>query len=302
MSVSPLVLPRARARILARLADYLELSKPRIATLVLVTVAVSYSAASWGQPQPWLLLHLLLGTSLIAASASAFNQYLERHLDSLMPRTAERPLAAGRLSEVETVVLAVCWLVAGCVYLTMALGTRPAVFGFLTWLLYVCVYTPLKVRTPLNTAVGAFAGALPVFIGWTAEGARLDLRAGGLFAILFLWQFPHFMAIAWLYRDQYARVGMRMLTVVDSSGWWAGWQAILAAVVLIPVSLIPVLNLPGLGGMVYGLAVSLLGIGQALCAFAFLRRRDRDSARRLLHASLIYLPSLLLLLTLVPWM
>ena len=302
MSSSSLVFSRQRSRVLARAADYLELSKPRIATLVLVTVAVAYCAAAWGQPQPWVLFHVLIGTTLIAASASALNQTVERHLDMLMERTAERPLAAGRISPFEAFLVATLWLVAGCGYLTLSLGLRPALFGFLTWLLYVWVYTPLKLRTPLNTAVGAFAGALPVFIGWTAEGARLDLRAGGLFAILFLWQFPHFMAIAWLYRHQYAKVGMRMLTVVDPTGWWAGIQAVIAAIILIPVSLIPVLNVPGLGGIVYASAVSLLGLGQFVCAGFFFHRRDTDNARRLLHVSLLYLPSLLLLLTLVPWM
>jgi len=301
MSTSSLVLERQRARLLVRAADYVELAKPRIATLVLVTVGVAYSAASWGQPHPWVLFNVLIGTALVAASASALNQYLERRQDALMSRTADRPVAAGRLAGVETMLVASAWLLVGCVYLTVSVGLRPATFGFLTWLLYVGVYTPLKQWTPLNTAVGAFAGAMPIFIGWTAGGARLDLRAGGLFLILFLWQFPHFMAIAWLYRKQYEAAGMKMLTVVDASGRWAGVQAVLAALVLVPSSLIPVLNVPGLGGVVYAVAVAVLGAAQLACAVSFGWHRDERSARRLLRASLVYLPSLLLLLTLVPW-
>ena len=150
-------------------------------------------------------------------------------------------------------------------------------------------------------AIGAVAGAMPVLIGWSAGGSTLDIRAAALFVVLFLWQLPHFMAIAWIFRRQYAAAGMRMLTVVDPTGRWAGLQAVLAALVLIPVSLVPVLNVPGLGGIVYAAAATLLGAAQLGLAIAFLVRRDELAARRLLRASLIYLPSLLLLLTLVPW-
>jgi len=301
MSTSTLSIVRGRATWLTRVHDYIELSKPRIAVLVLVAVAVSYSVARWGQPDPRVLLHVLFGTLLIAASASALNQWLERRRDALMPRTRERPLPAGRLSGAETVTVAVLAFLVGSLYLFVAVGWQPACWGVLTWLLYVWVYTPLKTRTYLNTAVGAVAGALPVFIGWSAAGQSYDLRAGALFWLLFLWQFPHFMAIAWIYRKQYARAGMKMLPVVEPTGARAGMQAALAAWALIPVSVIPAISAPGWGGVICSATVLALGVGQLLCAIAFLQNRGEATARRLLRASLVYLPAVLLILTLVPW-
>ena len=301
MSTSTLTISDQRTGLVARLADYVELAKPRIAVLVLVAVAVSYSVALWGQPNPWTLLHLLLGTALVATSASALNQWLERHRDALMPRTADRPLAAGRLGATETVVFAILTIAIGLVYLAVAVSWSTAGWAAICWFLSVWLYTPLKTRTSLNTVVGAIPGALPVLIGWSASGAALDLRAAGLFLVVFVWQFPHFMAIAWIYRKQYELAGMKMLTVVDPSGRWAGIQAVLAALVLIPVSVVPVLSVPGLGGFLYAIVACLLGFSQLCCAAAFFARRVDRSARRLLWASLIYLPALLLLLTIVPW-
>jgi protoheme IX farnesyltransferase len=171
----------------------------------------------------------------------------------------------------------------------------------LTWLLYVLVYTPLKPHSSANTAVGAVAGALPVFIGWSASGAELDIRAAALFLTLYLWQFPHFMAIAWLYREDYARGGYKMLPVIDPSGRRAGVQAILSAAALIPVSTLPALAAPGWGGPLYLIVVTLLGLVQLLTAALFLAQMNREAARRLLRMSLIYLPVLLGLLVLIPW-
>jgi protoheme IX farnesyltransferase len=301
MSTTSLAMGRDQATWLSRIADYVELSKPRIAVLVLVVVAVAYHVARWGQPEPWVLVHLLLGTLLVAASASGANQFLERHSDSLMERTAERPIASGRIGVSEALVFVSATLVIGAGYLFVAVGWQPAIWAFLTWLVYVAVYTPLKSRTWLNTAVGAVGGALPILIGWSAGGGY-DLRAGGLFVLLFLWQFPHFMAIAWLYRKQYARAGMKMLPVVDPSGRHAGVQAVVAALALIPVSLIPMLNVPGWSIGLLAIAAILLGVGQLFCAVAFFRHQHDRSARQLLRASLIYLPLVLLLMLLVPWL
>jgi protoheme IX farnesyltransferase len=278
-----------------------ELAKPRIAILVLVAVAVSYSVALWGQPNPWVLVHLLLGTALVATSASALNQWLERDRDALMPRTADRPLASGRLGATETVVFACLTIAIGLTYLAVVVNVTTAGWAGLSWLIYVWIYTPLKTRTSLNTVIGAIPGALPVLIGWSASGVALDLRAAGLFFLVFVWQFPHFMAIAWIYRKQYEAAGMKMLTVVDPSGRWAGVQAVLAALVLIPVSVVPVLNVPGLGGFLFAILACVLGFLQLSCAVAFFAKLHDRSARRLLWASLIYLPALLLLLTIVPW-
>lgn len=290
---------RRPASVVARVADYVELTKPKIGILVLVAVAVSYYVAQWGQPNPVVLLHVLVGTLLVSASASALNQWLEKASDALMERTADRPLPAGRLSSVEVLTFAALTIFAGLVYLAYFLNLVTALLGLVTWAIYVWVYTPLKTRTSLNTAVGAVAGALPVLMGWSAGGAPLDKRAWALFLVVFLWQFPHFMAIAWIYRRQYARGGLQMLSVVDPTGRRAGFQAVLAALALLPVSFVPALYMPEVSW--YVTFAFLLGTGQLICAVVFCTQLNESSARRLLRASLIYLPLLLGLRLLVPW-
>jgi heme o synthase len=300
MDATTLVYEVRRTTWRATLADYFELTKPRIATLVLITVVVAAMLAAGQAPGGALLIHTLLGTTLVAASASALNQWIEREADARMPRTADRPLPAGRLASWQVLAFGAVTIVAGMAYLCLAVNPLTALMGFLTWLCYVAIYTPLKSRTPANTAVGAVAGALPVLIGWTSVGAPLDLKACGLFLMVYLWQFPHFMAIAWLYRQQYEAAGMRMLPVVDPSGRRAGAQAVLSAWTLLPVSLVSVLHTNfglWLGGVILG-----LGIGQLACAVAFFLHRDERAARRLLRASLIYLPAVLAVLTLGPLM
>ncbi len=296
MSMTTVAIAEVRSLGFSRLADYAELTRPRISAMVLVTVAVAACIAEWGPPSGWLLVHTLLGTALVAASASALNQWLERETDQQMLRTAGRPLPAGRLSNFEVVSFGAASIALGLVYLAATTGAATAALALVTWMLYVWVYTPLKTRTPANTAVGAVAGALPVLIGWTAVGAPLDMRAWSLFLIVFIWQFPHFMAIAWLYRDQYAAAGLRMLSVVDPSGRRAGAQAIVAALVLIPVSLVPCLLQPA--PELYFVCAVLLGLGQLACAVSFFSRLSDIAARRLLLASLVYLPAVMGLLTL----
>ncbi len=215
-----------------------------------------------------------------------------------MQRTADRPLPAGRLGSTEVLVFSAITILLGIGYLALAVNWLTAALGLLTWTTYVWIYTPLKRLTPANTAVGAVAGALPVLMGWAAVDTQLGLKAFTLFLIVFLWQFPHFMAIAWIYRHQYAAAGLRMLPVVDPSGRRAGAQAVVSALALVPVSLIPaVLQLAG--GVYFAWAL-LLGVGQLICAVLFLVRLDETSARRLLRASLIYLPAVMLLLMLGP--
>jgi protoheme IX farnesyltransferase len=299
MSTSLLLAPVRSMPILARAAAYVELTKPKIAMMVLVAVAAAASIASWRQPT-WAVLHALLGTLLVAASSCAANQWLERFRDGLMERTADRPLPQGRLSSAEVVAFVTITLVAGLVWLSLFTTLLTAAIALLTWSLYVAVYTPLKTRTSLNTAVGAIPGALPVLIGWTCVEGPLNLRAAGLFLTLFVWQFPHFMAIAWLYRKQYAQAGFRMLPTVDRTGVWSGVQAVTCALLLIPVSLVPVLSLPGNGALAYAIAAIVLGLLQFACAAAFAWRRDDICARRLLRASLIYLPVLLGCLVAMP--
>jgi protoheme IX farnesyltransferase len=296
MSTSTITLAARRTGVLARAADYLELTKPRISVLVLVTVAISAYVARWGALDAGLLAHALMGTALVAASASALNQWLERRTDALMPRTLDRPLPAGRLASSEVIAFGVATIVLGLVYLAWLVNLSTALVGLATWVLYVCVYTPLKSRTTANTTLGAVAGAMPVLMGFTAVGAPLGLEAATLFLIVYLWQFPHFMAIAWLYRRDYSAAGLRMLTVVDPTGRRAGAQALLAALALLPISLLPAAM--HLGGVAYLAGALVLGLAQLMIATAFLRRLDESSARLLLRASLVYLPGLWFLLML----
>lgn len=292
-----------RAQWIARCADYLELTKPRIAVLELITVAVAACVASRGWPlEPVLLLHALIGTALVAGSASALNQWLEAETDGRMPRTADRPLPAGRIAPAAAVTFGAITALAGAAYLAMMVNLSTALLGALTWTLYVWIYTPLKTRTPANTAVGAVAGALPVLIGWASVGGawtgEQGLLAATLFLIVFLWQFPHFMAIAWLYRDDYARGGMKMLTVVDPGGRRAGAQAMLGALALVPLSVLPAALY--FAGPVYCVTAVGLSLWQLWCAMQFFARLDESSARALLRMSLVYLPSILLLLLMAP--
>jgi protoheme IX farnesyltransferase len=289
----------ARPGWVARLADCVELTKPRIIALELVTVVVAMLLASPRGVEPWLLWQTVLGTALVAASAGAFNQWMEQSTDARMRRTANRPLPAGRLDAWHVVTFGLTTLALGAAELAWRVSPTTAGVAVAIWLIYVVVYTPLKTRTPLNTAVGAVGGALPILIGWTAAGAALDTRAWALVAAMFLWQFPHFMAIAWLYREDYARAGQRMLTVVDPSGMRAGAQAVVAALALVPVSLVPALSPEAGSPAIFCTWTLLLGTGQAAAALWFAMRRDDPSARWLLRASLVYLPCWMGLLVMV---
>ena len=302
MSVSAVAIAPTRTSVATRLLDYVELTKLKIAVLELVVVLAAGIVASWGQPQPQPLLHAMIGTLLVAASASAANQWLERFRDARMARTSQRPLPAGRLTSGEVIAFAMATLLAGALDLIVFVNAAAAVCALVTWAVYVLAYTPLKTASVLNTAVGAVAGALPVLIGWTAVGAPLDQRALALLTILFLWQFPHFMAIAWLYRRDYAQGGYQMLTVVDPSGARAGRQAAIAALLLLPVSVVPAIASPGIGSLVYVTCGLLLGAGQLVYALRFWQQPNDLTARRLLRSSLVYLPTLLVMLMLALWM
>src|SRR5439155_4145053 len=241
------------------------------------------------------------GTLLVAASASAANQWLERRHDGRMARTASRPLPAGRLSGGEALVFSSVCFLGGFAQLALNVNLTCAGWALVTWAIYVLAYTPLKTVSATNTAVGAVAGALPVLIGWSAVGIELDRRSLALFLMLFLWQFPHFMAIAWLYRRDYAQAGYQMLTVVEPTGRRAGRQATLAALALIPVSIVPLVGAPGLGSLLYFAGAAVLGAGYLLAAALFCQKATDVRARLLLRASLVYLPTLLIMLMLAPW-
>jgi protoheme IX farnesyltransferase len=204
------------------------------------------------------------------------------------------------LHPAEVLCFAAAAICGGAIYLALLVNWEAACWGLATWFLYVWVYTPLKTISPLNTRVGAVAGALPMLIGWAASGAAFDARAAALFLLVFLWQFPHFMAIAWLYREEYSQAGMKMLPVVDPSGRRAGAQAVLAAAALLPISLLPVVYSPG--ALWYAALALPLGAAQLWCAVAFCAHLNRRTARSLLRASLVYLPALLVLLVLVQFL
>lgn len=285
---------------LTRVRDYLELTKPRIGVMVVVTVALAGFVATWGQPEPGPMLGAMLGTALVAASSSVMNQILERETDARMPRTRHRPLPAGRITAGEALLFSLVLFTIGLGFLWRL--TTPLATGLagLTWLFYVVIYTPMKRRTAWNTALGAIPGAMPVLIGWSAVQPVFGLRAVALFLLLFLWQFPHFMAIAWKYRRDYAMAGMRMSTVVDPSGERAGVQAVLGAVAMLPVSMVFVLLGPP--SICYLLGAFALGLCYLAGAVAFACRRTDDSARSLVRLSLIHLPLLLILVCGIPWM
>ena len=280
-----------------RAADYLELTKPRIAVLVLVTVGVGALLAAGRSVDVALLFHAVVGTALVASGASALNQLIERARDGRMRRTENRPLPAGRLQPFEVLVFGLFLAAAGLAYLVLALPTiTAAVVAGVTLVGYVAVYTPLKPVTTLNTMVGAIPGALPPVIGWSAVRGEIGMEAWALFAILFVWQLPHFLAIAWIYRADYARAGYRMVPVVDPDGRRTARQMAVYCVLLLAVSLAPVFL--GHAHWLYGAGAVLLGLGFFARALAFGAERNDRQARKVLRASLLYLPGVLALLLL----
>ncbi len=271
-------------------ADWLELTKPGITTMVVVTALVGFVMGSPGPAWGLLMAAALAGTGLVAAGASALNQVMERDTDALMLRTRARPLPAGRLGVAEARAFGVLLSASGLACLLWACGTLSAGVALATWASYLFVYTPLKRRTPLATLVGAVPGALPPVIGWAAARGRLEPGAFILFAIVFLWQVPHFLAIAWLYRDDYALGGFPMLPVLDREGTFTARQAVLHSASLLVVSLAPAVA--GLAGPAYVTGASLLGVGLTFFALRLARARDLVSARVLFVASVLYLPAL----------
>jgi protoheme IX farnesyltransferase len=295
--------------IAVRCGDFCELAKPRIAVMVLVTVTVGYILGSAGVWTTGPLAWACIGIALAATGASSFNQWLERRTDALMRRTLSRPLPAGRITPREAFWFAIVTSGTGLVLLWTFVNPLTALLTAATCVLYAFVYTPLKRYTALCTAVGAIPGALPPVLGWTAAGQSLDAGAFALFGVLFLWQFPHFLAIAWLYRDDYAAAGLRMLPCVRSRvpkssetselstcplPHVTGLMAVAYALGLVPVSLLPASH--GLAGSWYSGVALVLGVLYVLAAAAFAWNETRLSARRLLWISLVYLPMLLIAL------
>ncbi|HKB35572.1 MAG TPA: heme o synthase [Gemmataceae bacterium] len=297
MKADAATLPDPAVLASSRLADYVALTKPRVAILVLFTVGAGALLAAGPRIDPLLLFHTVFGTALVAGGASALNQLIERNSDGLMRRTENRPLPAGRLQPREVWLFGAGLGILGVAYLALTLRQviTPLVAAF-TFVAYVGIYTPLKSRTSLNTLIGAVPGALPPVIGWTAVRGSVGPEACSLFAVVFLWQVPHFLAIAWIYRDDYARAGLCMLPVVDRDGTVTGRQMVVYSLALIPASFALVLQ--GTAGPVYLLGALALGLGFLRCAAGFARDPSEARARRVLKASLVYLPGLLALLLL----
>ena len=268
-----------------------DLTKARLTALVLLTTLVGFYIG-WRGPMNFVLMfHLLAGTALLASGASALNQLLEREYDAKMRRTQNRPLPSGRLQPATVMIFGGVVATAGLIYLALAVNLITSVIGAVTFVSYLFIYTPLKRVTWLNTAIGAVPGALPPMMGWTAARGELSGEGWALFAILAFWQIPHFMAIAWIYRDEYARAGFKMLPVVDPDGLRTGQQTVSHTLALCIVSLCPVLF--HMAGSFYLAGALILGAGYLWCAVQFSRQLTLVRARQLFLASIIYLPLLL---------
>ena len=291
MKVDVLELPVARP---TRAADLVALAKPRLNLLVVITAVVGYYVGAAGSTHFLTLVNTMIGTAMVAAAASAFNQIYERDVDALMERTRTRPLPDGRLQPAEARRFGIGMALTGL--LQLALGANPlaALVALSTLVTYVAIYTPLKQRTPFATVVGAVPGALPPVIGWAAARDNLAAPGWSLFLIVFLWQMPHFLAIAWMYKEQYRDAGIPLLPVVEPDGRSTARQALLYAAALVPVSLTP--TILGVAGRVYFTGALVLSLCLLALAVRFARGRERSTARALFLGSIIYLPILWILL------
>jgi heme o synthase len=271
-------------------SDYLALTKPRLNLLVVATSAAGYYLGGPRSADWWSMGQAVAGTALVAGGAAVLNQVYERDTDALMRRTRTRPLPDGRVSSADARIFGAALSLAGLLILALRANWLSAALALATLVVYLVIYTPMKRRTSLSTLVGAVPGALPALIGWTASHGSIDPGGATLFAIVFLWQIPHFMAIAWLYRDDYGKAGFPMLPVVEPGGQRAGIQALIYAAALLPVSLAP--TLVGIAGTAYFVAAVILGLALLVLAARFARERTEATARALFFGSITYLPLL----------
>ncbi|HKZ80084.1 MAG TPA: heme o synthase [Pyrinomonadaceae bacterium] len=290
------VLERVRLPLRERFAAYLELTKPRITFLIVLTAAAGYGLASRDGIDYKALTSAMIGIALLSSGIATLNQYIERDLDRLMRRTADRPLPSGKLVAWEALLFGLGLTVLAEIYLATMVNPLSALLGLTVIAGYLFGYTPLKTRTSLSTLVGAFPGAVPPLIGWTAARGDVSLEGWVLFAILFLWQFPHFLAIAWMYREDYARAGVLMLPVVEPDGRVTGQQIVVYSLMLLPVSLLP--TAVGISGWIYLWGAVLLGLLFLYSSVRAALSKSRLEARRLLLASVLYLPLLFILMVL----
>ena len=273
-----------------RISDYLMLMKPELTLLSVSTAVCSAYIALQGSGHYLFLVHTLIGTLLVGGAAGALNQYIERRYDALMKRTEQRPLPAGRIQSSRAVLFGIVLGLAGVSYLAVLTNWVAASLSVITLVSYLVIYTPLKRKTPFATNIGGIPGALPPLIGWSVVQGRLPIEAWSLFFILFFWQMPHFLALAWMYRNDYARASYRLLTVLDTTGAATSRQILVYSIALIPASLMPMVV--GLTGMLYLLCMTILSIGFLTVSIHFCRVRTNAAARRLFYSSLFFLPLL----------
>jgi len=284
---APLTIERRSGSLVA---DYVQLAKPRLNLLVVATSAAGYYLGGPPSTDLGLMAQAVAGTALVAGGAAVLNQLYERDTDALMRRTRHRPLPDGRVSPVDARLFGLGLTIAGLLLLAARANLLAATLAFATVLVYLIIYTPMKRLTPASTLVGAVPGALPALIGWTASHGSIDLGGATLFAIVFLWQIPHFMAIAWLYRDDYGKAGFPMLAVIDPAGRRASREALFYAAVLLPVSLLP--TMVRVTGTAYFAVAVVLGFALLWLALRFAVTRSDGSARALFFGSITYLPLL----------
>ncbi len=284
------------APVTSKLSAYVELTKPRVNLLVVLTAAAGFYMASGGRIDLLLLLHTLLGTALVAGGSAALNQYLERDLDARMVRTWGRPLPSGRLKPAQAFAFGAGLVALGSIYLLLLVNGLTSLLGLGTAFLYLSIYTPLKTRTSYCTAIGSIPGALPPLMGWAGAAGTLDFRALGLFLILLLWQFPHFLAISWAYRRDYQEGGFSMLSGADPDGRRTAVRIIIYSLILFGTSLLPVTS--GLTGNVYLAGALGLGVGLLFLGIRAAWVRSNSAARKLSLGTIVYLPVLLILMVL----
>lgn len=277
-----------------KLAAYLELTKPRIAFMLVLTSAAGFYLGSSANFNFVIFTNAMIGITLLAFGVATLNQVWERKTDALMERTAKRPLVVGKVTFNEALIFGLLQCAVAEIYLTFLVNGLTAILGFVVIVGYVLLYTPLKTRTSASTAIGAIPGALPPLMGWTSASNEITLGAWILFALLFLWQFPHFLAIAWMYREQYAKAGILMLPVIEPEGKITAKQIVIFTILLLPISVAPFFI--GLAGWVYLIGASVLGIWFLTASIGAARAKTNEKARKLLLVSVIYLPLIFLLM------
>ena len=289
-TTSTITQPSARDRFTSKLRDYYTLTKPEVNMLILMTTSAGYYLASRGDFRVAGLINTLVGTVLVASGTATLNQWMERVWDGQMRRTATRPLPSGRLTAREALLFGILLSVAGGLYLAVAVNRLSALLAISTVLSYLLIYTPLKRKTPLCTLLGAFPGAMPTLIGWAGASAHINRQSWFLFAILFLWQFPHFLAIALMYRDDYARAGYRMLPRFDRDSRFTRAEIVGFTLILVITTMLPVV---GRGGPVYLTAMALAGAFLLYHVAKLAKSTSKVLASRVVHASVMYLPAIL---------